>query len=104
MTRYYSNTSSRVVIPKLGYVYPQGYEPGNIEVHAESCPPGLAQDRLHAELSLPEFSVLLPVSQGCHPGIGCRERVKGLEAVTESFLVGQLKPGLSLALELAVGT
>ena len=78
MTRYYSNTSSRVVIPKLGYVYPQGYEPGNIEVHAESCPPGLAQDRLHAELSLPEFSVLLPVSQGCHPGIGCRERVKGL--------------------------
>jgi len=60
--------------------------------------------RLHAEVRLLELSVLSSLSLGYRPGIGCRERVKGLEAVTESFLVGQLKPGLSLALELAVGT
>ena len=30
--------------------------------------------------------------------------MKGLEAVTESFLEGRLKPGLSLALELALAT
>jgi len=60
--------------------------------------------RLYEEVRLLEFSVLSPLSLGYRPGIGCRERVKGLGAVTESFLVGRLKPGLSLVVELVFGT
>ena len=56
-----------------------------------------------AEVRLLELYVLSSLSLGYRPGIGCRERVKDLGVVTESFLVGQLKPGISLALELAFG-
>jgi len=59
--------------------------------------------RLYAEVRLLKFFVLSPLSLGYHPGIDCRERVKELGAVTESFLVEQLKPGLSFALELSFG-
>ena len=45
---------------------------------------------LHRELCVPSS-----VSLGYCPGIGCREWVKGLEAVTESLPKGLLKPGLS---------
>ena len=63
----------------------------------ETCPPDSAQGRLHAEVSLLEFSALLPLSQCCRPGIGCRERVKllGGGAVSETLAVGRPKPGLS---------
>jgi len=61
----------------------------------ELCEPGSARGRLHAEVSLLEFSVLLPFSQGYRPGIGCCERVKGLGAVSESLAVGRPKPRLS---------
>jgi len=60
--------------------------------------PCLAQGRLHAELSLLEYSALLPLSKVYRPGIDCRERVKSLGAVLERLAVGQPKPGLSLLL------
>jgi len=60
--------------------------------------------RLYAEVRLLEISVLSPLSLGYRPGIGCRERVKGLGAVTESFPEGRQKPRLSFALEFAFET
>jgi len=62
------------------------------------APTGSAQGRLHAEVSLLEFSVPSPPSQGYRPGIGCRWRMKGLGTVLESLAVGRPKPGLSLLL------
>ena len=45
---------------------------------SEPCPPDSVQGCLHAQVSLLEFSVLLPLSQGYRPGIDCRERGKVL--------------------------
>ena len=68
-------------------------------------PAGLgSKSRLYAEVRLLEISVLSPLSLGYRPGTGCREMVKGLGAVTESFPERRRKPGLSLALELAFET
>jgi len=64
----------------------------------EPCPPVSAQGRLYAEISLLEFSVLSPTSQGYRPGIDCLESVKGLGTVSESLAVGRPKPGLSFLL------
>jgi len=52
--------------------------------------------RLHTEVRLLESSVLSPLSLGCRPAIGCRERVKGMGAVLRVFLDGDQSPDSDL--------
>lgn len=50
--------------------------------------------RSYAEVLHCKMCVLSSLSLGYHPGIGCREWVKGLGMVTKSLPEGQLKPRL----------